>query len=144
MAGRAYMEHTGARGLLTVFERLLISFEKQLPSTEIKELTVDKPLIDDPKQALRGLILQDGISRFQKNFLLQHGTYLDFDKEAKEFMQEKAEQAGRKIKDLCEELFADYYHGMRLMNLDNFTINREAIEHPQDYLADYIKNYYKK
>ena len=144
IAGRAYTEHTGARGLLTVFEKLLIAFEKKLPSTEIKELVVDKNFIDNPQEVLRALVLKDGISSFQKNFLVQHGTFLQFDDDAMELIQEKAAKLGKKVKALCEELFTDYYHGMRLMNLESFTINKEAIENPQDYLADYIKSYYKK
>jgi len=144
IAGRAYGEHTGARGLLTVFEKILIAFEKKLPSTEIKELIVDKNFIDNPQETLRVLLLKDGISSFQKNFLVQHGTFLEFDDEAMELIHEKATQFGKKIKILCEEIFTDYYHGMRLMNLESFTINKEAVENPQDYLADYIKSYYKK
>ncbi|MCL1911034.1 MAG: AAA family ATPase [Leptospirales bacterium] len=144
IAGRAYTEHTGARGLLTVFEKLLIAFEKKLPSTEIKELVVDKNFIDNPQEVLRALVLKDGISSFQKNFLVQHGTFLQFDDDAMELIQEKAAKLEKKVKALCEELFTDYYHGMRLMNLESFTINKEAIENPQDYLADYIKSYYKK
>ena len=144
MAKRAYEEHTGARGLLTVFERLLISFEKKLPSTEIKELIVNKELVDDSEKVLTKLLLNDGIARFQKNFLVQHGTYLEFDDEAKLLVQEKAFEASEKIKDFCEKLFADYYHGMRLMNLKSFTIVKEAVENPEGFLAEYIKNYYKK
>lgn len=144
LAKRAYAEHTGARGLMTVFERLLIAFEKKLPSTEIKELTVNKELVDNPEKILDVLLLDDGIAGFQKNFLVEHGIYLEFDNEAKELIQEKAKEAKAKIKDFCGQLFADYYHGLRLMNLKSFTIERAAVKNPEEYIADYIKNYYKK
>jgi ATP-dependent Clp protease ATP-binding subunit ClpX len=40
LADRAAQEKTGARGLVSVIERVLIQFEKRLPSTDIRELVV--------------------------------------------------------------------------------------------------------
>jgi len=144
LAKRAYLEKTGARGLLSVFEKVLIQFEKSLPSTEVKELFVNEKLIDNPESVLKELLLKDGIARFQKDFLVEHGTFLEFDNDASHKIQNIADDQKKKIKDLCEELFHDYYHGMRLMNLESFNIPGEAVDRPQEYLDDYIKNFYKK
>jgi endopeptidase Clp ATP-binding regulatory subunit ClpX len=144
LAAQAYRERTGARGLLTVFEKLLIAFEKRLPSTEISELLVDRNLIEQPRELLREMLLKDGITRFQKEFLAEHGTYLEFDEDATRLIQEKSERENKKIRSLCVELFHDYHHGMRLMNLTSFRIKKEAVEDPQRYIDSYIKEYYKK
>ena len=144
LAERAHHEKTGARGLLTVFEKLLIKFEKMLPSTDVKELLVDDNLINDPEKYLEEILQEDGIKRFQKDFLVEHGTFLEFDEKAARKVNEMAKKRGIKLKDLCEELFHDYFHGMRLMNRENFTITEEAVDAPKEYLDNYIKNYYKK
>lgn len=49
-------ENTGARGLMTVCERVLRGFKFELPSSEIRRLTVDRALVDDPAGALGRLL----------------------------------------------------------------------------------------
>ncbi len=144
LAKKAYLEKTGARGLLSVFEKLLIKFEKKLPSTGIKKLYIDLPLIDDPDKALSALLLEDGISRFQKEFLIEHGIYLSFDDQAKVLLEKKSAEQGIKVRDLCDSLFKDFFHGIRLMKLENFTIPGEAVENPKEFLDSYIKKNYKQ
>ncbi len=145
LAARAHREKTGARGLLSVFEKTLIKFEKTLPSTEISQLMVDREVVEEPEAALRKMLLSDSIKSFQKNFLLKHGIYLDFDKDASERIQDMAAENNRSIKQLCEELFHDYAYGIRLMGMDNFRISAEAVEKPAEYIDAYIrKNYVKK
>lgn len=46
---------TGARGLVSAVEKVLIPFEKHLPSTDIKQLLVTPELVDDPKGELEKL-----------------------------------------------------------------------------------------
>jgi ATP-dependent protease Clp ATPase subunit len=143
-ARKAYAERTGARGLLSVFERALIKFEKTLPSTEIKKLMIDIDAVERPEETLKKMLLSDSIKHFQKDFLLKNGIYLDFRKDAAERVQEMAQAANRSIKQLCGELFHDYAYGIRLMSMEHFTITREAVENPQAYLDNYIRENYKK
>lgn len=144
LATRAHMEKTGARGLLSVFEKLLIKFEKKLPSTDIKKLYVDMTLISDPEKALSAMLLEDGIIKFQKEFLIEHGIYLSFDDAAKTKIEKKSAELNLKVRDLCDSLFRDYFHGIRLMNLENFTIPSDAVDDPKEFLDSYIKKNYKK
>lgn len=144
LAKRAHLEKTGARGLLSVFEKLLIKFEKKLPSTGVKKLYVDIDLMNDPDSALSVLLLEDGISKFQKEFLIEHGIYLSFDEEAKSRIQNLSKEQSVKIQDKCNELFGDFFHGIRLMKLENFTIPGEAVANPKEFLDSYIKKNYKK
>ena len=144
LAHRAHQEKTGARGLLSVFEKVLIKFEKSLPSTEIKELVVSKKLINNPDETLKKQLIEDGIHSFQKNFLVEHGIYLEFEDGAIENIQGMVGKKLRSIKQLCIDLFQDYYHGLRLLKLENFTITKEAVENPKEYLNDIIKNNYNQ
>ena len=58
LAAKAYEEKTGARGLVSAVERVLIKFEKRLPSTNIRKFVVTRTVVEDPEQELARL-LQD-------------------------------------------------------------------------------------
>ena len=55
IAEAAAKEKTGARGLVSAIERVLIPFEKNLPSTQIKKLVVTPELVNDPDAELKRL-----------------------------------------------------------------------------------------
>jgi ATP-dependent protease Clp ATPase subunit len=144
MAERAHREKTGARGLLSVFEKLLISFEKKLPSTSVKELKVDSALIENPESVLKDIVIKDSIERYQKEFLIEHGIFLDFEQKAVERLAEMAEKEEMGIKELCDNRFHDYFHGIRLLKLESFTVTEEAVKDPDAFMDNYIKTNYKK
>ena len=104
----------------------------------------DIDAVERPEETLKKMLLSDSIKHFQKDFLLKNGIYLDFRKDAAERVQEMAQAANRSIKQLCGELFHDYAYGIRLMSMEHFTITREAVENPQAYLDNYIRENYKK
>lgn len=56
IAELAASENTGARGLMTVCERILRDFKFELPSSRVRELVVDRAVVDDPATALRSLL----------------------------------------------------------------------------------------
>lgn len=58
IAKLAHKERTGARSLISVIERVLVGFERVLPSTDVERFTVTEELVGNPKQVL-GDILND-------------------------------------------------------------------------------------
>jgi len=58
IAEMAAEEKTGARGLVSAMEKVLIPFEKKLPSTNIKKLLVTRDVVDEPEAQLN-LLLDD-------------------------------------------------------------------------------------
>ena len=58
LAVKAYEEKTGARGLVSAVEKVLIKFEKRLPSTDIRKLVVTQAVVEGPEREL-GRLLQD-------------------------------------------------------------------------------------
>ncbi|MGL4371010.1 MAG: AAA family ATPase, partial [Spirochaetota bacterium] len=144
LAKAASKEKTGARGLLSVFERTLIKFEKTMPSLDTKRLIVDEELVDNPGKFLDELLINDSIKGFQKDFLVNHGIYLEFSHEALEKIQERAKAEKRSIRRICEDLFHDYPYGIRLMKREHFTIEKEAVQDPSGYLDRYIRENYIK
>ena len=60
VAERGAQERTGARGLVSVIERVLIQFEKRLPSTDIRELVVTPEMVTQPQAELDRLLADPG------------------------------------------------------------------------------------
>lgn len=56
IAEQAAAENTGARGLMTVCERVLRDFKFELPSTRIRQLVVDADVVSHPGEALARLL----------------------------------------------------------------------------------------
>jgi endopeptidase Clp ATP-binding regulatory subunit ClpX len=56
LAERAAQEKTGARGLVSVIERVLIQFEKRLPSTDIRELVATPEMVTQAQEELDHLL----------------------------------------------------------------------------------------
>ena len=55
IAEMAALEKTGARGLVSAAEKVLIPFEKHLPSTNVKRLLVTPEVVDNPEAELIAL-----------------------------------------------------------------------------------------
>ncbi|MBW2017382.1 MAG: AAA family ATPase [Deltaproteobacteria bacterium] len=70
IAELAVKEKTGARGLVSAIEKVLIPFEKTLPSTPIKQLLVTPEMVDDPEGELKTLLENpddpERIARFER------------------------------------------------------------------------------
>ncbi len=70
LADIAAAEKTGARGLVSAIESVLIPFEKRLPSTEIKRFLITRDVVDSPVAQLEVLLEKpddpEMIERFEK------------------------------------------------------------------------------
>jgi endopeptidase Clp ATP-binding regulatory subunit ClpX len=56
LAHLASQEQTGARGLVSTIEKVLLPFEKKLPSTGVKKLAITEELVQDPEGMLEKTI----------------------------------------------------------------------------------------
>ncbi len=56
IAENAFLESTGARGLVSAVERVLMKFEHTLPSTDIRHLTVNSAMAADPGKELDAIL----------------------------------------------------------------------------------------
>ena len=56
IAENAFKERTGARGLVSAVERVLMKFEHALPSTDIRCLLVTPAMVDNPGQEIEKLL----------------------------------------------------------------------------------------
>jgi endopeptidase Clp ATP-binding regulatory subunit ClpX len=77
IAEMAHAEKTGARGLISAVEKVLLKFEKKLPSTNIKKLVVTKEMVDNPGRELKALLNRSNLSEMY----LRHQELLNNEKQ---------------------------------------------------------------
>jgi ATP-dependent Clp protease ATP-binding subunit ClpX len=56
LAVKAFEEKTGARGLVSAIEKVLLKFEKRLPSTDIRKFVVTREVVENPERELDHLL----------------------------------------------------------------------------------------
>ncbi len=88
----AAVQKTGARGLVSAVEKVLIPFEKHLPSTDIKQLLVTPELVEDPEKELSLIKDNPGdsarVERFEKMRRLELENISEFiDRRKTDFRQ---------------------------------------------------------
>ncbi len=157
IAGRAADEQTGARGLMTVCERILRDFKFELPGTSVAELVIDDALIAEPGTALAhyrevGARVDVGkvgeeIALFAQQFQEQNGILLEFDEAALRGLGEQAVAAGSSALALCKRRFKDYRFGLQLIRKNSgqstFQIDAAAVEDPDGYLSRLVVKSYR-
>jgi len=156
IAERAAREKTGARGLMTVCERILRDFKFQLPGTSLTEITINRDLIENPQQALQkfqeldegfsGSKIVSELNSFRRQFSEQHGVELVFDQDAMRALEELSEKRNMSVMMLCSDLFRDFQFGLKLVQKNTgertFKLSREAVEDPDAYLSSAVVTSY--
>lgn len=157
IATMAARENTGARGLMTVCERLLRHFKYELPGTTVTELVIDESLVADPSGRLVEVLdraepvgdaaIVGELAAFRRRFEREHGVRLAFDPGAVARMTALAGESGRSVSDLCAEKFRDFQFGLQLIRKNTgqtvFPVTAEAIDNPDRYLSNLVVTSYR-
>ncbi|RME68643.1 MAG: ATP-dependent protease, partial [Verrucomicrobia bacterium] len=157
IAEDAYKEGTGARGLLTVLERLFRDFKFELPSTAIRSFKITRATIDDPRSEVKALlkansqaqrdVLAAEVADFAKRFQREHGFELQFTDDAIEALVDESLERDKTIRALCEAKFNDFHHGLKLVSRhtgsSTFTIDRRVILDPEGELSRWVVESFK-
>lgn len=157
IAELASEEQTGARGLMTVCERVFRDFKFELPSTHVKRFVVTREVVDNPRSALERLlaeneaeeraILRGIVNEFADRFQKEHGLKLVFTAPAIDKLIELAAESHQPLRNLCAERFKDYQFGLKLIfqntGRSEFTIDLETVEHPDKALNDWVIKSYR-
>ena len=152
VAEKASSEGTGARGLMTVLERLFRDFKFELPSSAIKSFDVTAEMVEDPLPTLNALKEQNAhlqedvwradIKRFATGFEKMHGFTLEFKPSAEEVLIKAALESARSIQSLCEEKFNDFEHGLTIIHRNSgqtvFKLGKLAIQDPDKELSKWV------
>ena len=157
ISGLASLESTGARGLLTVCERLLRDFKYEFPGTGVRNFEITPEVLNHPAEAIVRL-LQAGaaeariaqrlvIEQFAARFGDQHGLVFGFEEEAVSRLIEVAEEKNIPVRDLCETLFKDYQFGLGLIRRNSgrteFLIPAGAVDAPDRVLSQWVVASYR-
>lgn len=152
IALRANREKTGARGLLTVLERIFRDFKFQLPSTAIKAFEVTRETVADPEATLTRLLVdnqhlqesvyQEDLARYADTFRQEHNLELTFDSGATAELARVAIETDRTIRSICEERFRDFQHGLAIIarntGRSQFTVTAAAAMNPDKELSSWV------
>ena len=138
----AFEEQIGARGLVSVVEKVLLRFETRLPSTDIGSFTVTERTVLDPAGELKSMLVDTSLQSFSANFSRDHGIHLSFSCQAVETVKGMARAQGRLPGEVCEEILSDYGHGLKLLELEQFEVTPEVLSRPQEVLNQLIKDLY--
>jgi endopeptidase Clp ATP-binding regulatory subunit ClpX len=157
LAEAAANEKTGARGLLTVFEKLFRDYKYYLAGSGLSQLRVTAALVRDPRRVLDRLMAEGhkleaqmreaGARQFAEKFSSQHGLEIVFDEGAVRRLVERAQTERMTMSDLCAHLFKDYQFGLNLIKKNTgqtkFVINAEAVDAPDKFLSELVvQSYY--
>jgi hypothetical protein len=158
IAELAAEEQTGARGLMTVCERVFREIKFELPSTHVKRFVVTRELVDHPGAELQKLLAEHQheerliarqlVNEFALRFQEQHGLKMKFTEKAADLLVSHALEQGKQFRDLCAERFKDYQFGLKLVaqntGRNEFEIDEAAVEAPDKILSDWVVASYRK
>ncbi len=155
IASRAEEEKTGARGLVTAWERVLRDFKFEMPSLGLPELRINGALVKNPEQTLAqcrtaaasmvmelGAAHADEVRAFAERFQREHGFTLDFDSAAIAAVAARAQREGMHVEAMCAKLFKDYPFGLKLVtrstNETRFVITPDAVANPDKFVSELV------
>ncbi|MBN2508444.1 MAG: AAA family ATPase [Verrucomicrobia bacterium] len=150
-------EKTGARGLMTVCERVFRDLKFELPSTGVRRFVVTRALVDDPEAALRRLVADSAreeqsltrqvLDEFAQRFAQSHGLKIRFTDEAAQWLVALSREQNQPVRDLCAARFKDYQFGLKLIaqntGQEEFTIDRDTAAAPDKTLSDWVVASYR-
>ena len=152
IAAEAAKEKTGARGLLTVWEKLFRDFKYFLAGSSLTQLRVSSELVQEPKRVLDRLMaeghkqeeaaLVQNAHVFADRFKQQHGLEIVFDEATLARLVERAQAERMTMPELCAHLFKDYQFGLSLVQKNtgqnSFVLSREAVDAPDKFLSELV------
>jgi ATP-dependent Clp protease ATP-binding subunit ClpX len=139
IAQRAAEEKTGARSLVSAIERVLIHFEKTLPSTEITELLVTPEMVADPDGELERLLHGEAGPEMEPRLVAVRRQDLEAVKSTARARQ--AEFLGRFAPDLSEErldLVASLYFELGADLAAAFDTVATGLRQVQDFETEFL------
>ncbi len=157
IAAAAAKEKTGARGLLTVFEKLFRDYKYHLAGSGLSQLRVTAELVREPRRVLDRLMaeghkqetqtLEVSARQFADKFKSEHRLEIVFDESALRRLVERALAERMPMRDLCAHLFKDYQFGLSLIQKNTgqktFIFNAATVNDPDKFLSELVvQSYY--
>lgn len=157
IAEMAADEKTGARGLMTVGERILRDFKYELPGTSVTELVLDEDLIENREKHLgdyrelgQELVVEKArqeVEAFIREFKVKHGVVIKLADEAVAKLVKMAGEQARSVFQVARQHFKDYQFGLKLIQKNTgqaeFVLTETAVNDPDKFLSELVVKSYK-
>ncbi|MBN2450239.1 MAG: AAA family ATPase [Lentisphaeria bacterium] len=152
IALRAHREKTGARGLMTILERLFRDPKFELPSTPVRSFEVSAATVRNPAEALKHLLAEDrdlhdgkcrqAIEAFANAFTDAHGLRLRFTPGASAALIGLVLRSGRPVEEVCRDHFKDLEYGLKLVSRNTgrteFSVTKAMVLNPDRELSKWV------
>jgi endopeptidase Clp ATP-binding regulatory subunit ClpX len=152
IAGAAAQEKTGARGLLTVCEKLFRDYKYHLAGSGLTQLRATAELVREPQRVLARLMdeshkqeefaMQASAREFAARFSREHDFEMTFADAAVQRLVERARAERMTMPELCAHLFKDYQFGLGLVRKNTgrrtFTLETAAVDAPDKFLSELV------
>jgi ATP-dependent Clp protease ATP-binding subunit ClpX len=149
-------EQTGARGLMSVCEKMFREYKYHLPDSGVRGFVVTEELVRDPQAKLKELledpemyseqILAWKVGKFEEEVLRKHGVRLSFSPEAVTHLGTEAGEAGKDVAEYCRSIFGSYEHALNLLGKASgdaeFVIDEAALGDPGVSFERWIRDTY--
>ncbi len=158
IAQRASDEQTGARGLMTVCERVFRDIKFELPSTNVKRFVVTRQLVEEPVAELskiladpkleERIVARQLVDEFARRFQENHGLKISFTEAAAQLLVNEALEKSQSVRDFCVKRFKDFQFGLKLIAQNSgrreFVIDADAVQSPDRVLSEWVVASYRK
>jgi len=157
IAKEAETEKTGARGLMTVCERIFREFKYQLPDHDVKEFIVGEEMVEHPVEKLnelledptqyRAKVVEFQLDKVEQKLGQQYGINIAFTPEASQFIAEKAREMDTDLFSYSSDLLKEFEHGLNLLRKNSkkkqFLIDKDFVLNPADTVERWIRETYQ-
>jgi ATP-dependent Clp protease ATP-binding subunit ClpX len=158
IAERAGDEQTGARGLMTVCERVFRDIKFELPSSNVRRFVVTRELVDNPAAELKKIladprqeeriVARQLVDEFARRFQENHAMSISFTEAAANQLVSEALEKAQSVRDLCAARFKDFHFGLKLIAQNSgqseFVLDLDAVQNPDKVLSDWVVASYRK
>ncbi|MBF0501888.1 MAG: AAA family ATPase [Candidatus Riflebacteria bacterium] len=115
VADQAENSKTGARALVSVWERILTDFQFALPGKNFRKLTISKELCERPTDLLLELMQKSPILDFVERFRTDTGILLIIEEECEKYIEDYAIERNIQVSEAVQKLLS----GVRALNYMN-------------------------
>lgn len=160
LAEKAAVEKTGARGLMTVCERIFRDFKYFLPDSEVKAFVVTERVVADAEAALKALlndpssdaawVLKWKFRKVSDQLKREFAVKFKFQAEAAEYLSSLASEQNADLIDFSRDYFREYKHALNLLAQEDesrnseFVLTGDNIRALGETLERWIKDSYQK
>jgi len=157
IAEKASDEQTGARGLMTICERVFRDIKFELPSSKVRRFVVTRELVEDPAADLTKILAEPSreeqivarqlVEEFAARFRELHGMQISFTPAAADLLVSEALAKSQSVRDLCSARFKDFQFGLKLIAQNSgrkeFVIDTDAVQAPDKVLSEWVVASYR-